>query len=219
MVSLIKHHFKTVDLPSYIIIPILLSFFYVAHIPPMFLYGVTVISIPIIIYLLNNKNKVDRFLISLPVEKKSIIKSRYLFSVMMATIILLFQLAVMFVHSLLFGGTQYVYDWKDICVLLCLAVIVTAIFIPIYHVFRSFILATAIISILFFLGVFFTLPKLINVLEMKDVIIFNDLDPGLSMLVEKYIPYQPYALLIMISVAVFYISMIISQRLYERKDY
>lgn len=207
-----------IDLTSYIVIPIMLFVFYVGYIPPTFLFVVTVISLPIIIYFINYKSNLDRFLISLPIEKNDIIKSRYLFTVMMAFIVLLFQVILMFIITTLFDGAQYVYGWQDIFVLMCLAMIVPAIAIPIYHLFRSFILATTVIAILFFISMFLMLSQLINILGMKDIIIFNDLDPGLSMLVEKFIPYQPFPILIIISVAIFYISIFVSQQLYTLRD-
>src|SRR5690625_1447000 len=218
MYTLIKHHFQTIDLTSLILIPVMLLFFYFAHMPPMFLFIVTVVSFPIIIYFFNHKYKIDRFLVSLPVHKNAIINSRYLFTVIIAVIILLFQIIMMFVITTLFNGTQYVYSFNDIVVLLCLAATIPAIAIPIYHIFRSFIMATTVVSILFFLSVIFTMPLLVEVLGMEDIIIFNDLDPSLSMLIEEIIPYQPFPILMIISVILFYISMIISQKLYTMRD-
>lgn len=218
MFTLIKHHFQTIDLTSSILIPSMLCFFYLTHMPPTFLFVITVISLPIIIYFSNHKNKVDHFIISLPVDKKGIIKSRYLFTVIMATIILVFQLLIMFVATTFFGGTQYVYSSNDIVTLLCLATIVPAITIPIYHLIRSFIMATTIIGILFFISVFFLFSLIIDVFELVDIIIFNDLDPGLSMVVEKFIPYQPFPILIIISIVIFHVSIFISQRLYILRD-
>src|SRR5690625_1673548 len=218
MVTLIKHHFQTIDLTSLILIPLMLLFFYFAHMPPMFLFIVTVVSFPIIIYFFNHKYKIDRFLVSLPVHKNTIITSRYLFTVIIAVIILLYQVIMMFVITTLFNGTQYVYSFNDIVVLLCLAAIIPAIAIPIYHIFHSFTMATTVVSILFFLSVIFTVPLLVEVLGMGDMIIFNDLDPGLSMLVEEIIPYQPFLILMMISIIIFYISMTISRKLYIKRD-
>ena len=196
----------------------MLLFFYFAHMPPMFLFIVTVVSFPIIIYFFNHKYKIDRFLVSLPVHKNAIITSRYLFTVIIAVIILLYQVIMMFVITTLFNGTQYVYSFNDIVVLLCLAAIIPAIAIPIYHIFHSFTMATTVVSILFFLSVIFTVPLLVEVLGMGDMIIFNDLDPGLSMLVEEIIPYQPFLILMMISIIIFYISMTISRKLYIKRD-
>src|SRR5690625_1608491 len=160
MYRLIKHHFQTIDLTSLILIPVMLFVFYFAHIPPMFLFIVSVLSFPIIIYCHNHRYNIDRFLVSLSVHKNAIINSRYLFTVLIAVIILLFQMIMMFVITTLFNGTQYVYSFKDIVVLLCLATIIPAIAIPIYHIFRSFIMATTVVSILFFLSVIFTVPLL-----------------------------------------------------------
>jgi len=218
MYTLIKHHFQTIDLTSLILIPVMLLFFYFAHMPPMFLFIVTVVSFPIIIYFFNHKYKIDRFLVSLPVHKNTIITSRYLFTVIIAVIILLYQVIMMFVITTLFNGTQYVYSFNGIVVLLCLAAIIPAIAIPIYHIFHSFTMATTVVSILFFLSVIFTVPLLVEVLGMGDMIIFNDLDPGLSMLVEEIIPYQPFLILMMISIIIFYISMTISRKLYIKRD-
>lgn len=218
MYILIKHHFKTIDLTSLILIPVMLFVFYFIHMPPMFFFIVTVVSFPIIIYFFNHKYKIDRFLVSLPVHKNTIINSRYIFTFSLAGAILLFQVMMMFVMTTLFNGTQYVYSFNDIVVLLCLAAIIPSIAIPIYHIFRSFIMATTLISILFFLTMIFTLPLLVDALGMEDMIIFNDLDSGLSMVVEEIIPYQPYLILMTISVIIFYLSMMVSQKLYTIQD-
>lgn len=218
MTTLIKHYFQTIDLTSTILIPFMLFIFYAMHIPPMYLFFITVVSIPIIIYYLNHKHKVDRYLVSFPVRKKDIIKSRYLFTISMSAFVLLFQIITMFICTKLLNGTQYVYSFKDIVVLLCLTLIICAIVIPIYHIFRSFIMATTVVSILFFLSVIFTIPLLVEILGMEDMIIFNDLDPGLSMLIEEIIPYQPFLILMMISIIIFYISMTISRKLYIKRD-
>src|SRR5690625_1345669 len=150
MTTLIKHYYRTIDLTSAILIPLMLFIFYAMHIPPMFLFFVTVISTPIVIYYLNHKHKVDRYLVSFPVRKKDIIKSRYLFSISMSSFVLVFQVITMFICTKLLNGTQYVYSFRDIVVLLCLTVDMCAIVIPIYHIFRFFIMSMFFVALLVF---------------------------------------------------------------------
>lgn len=221
MSSLIKHHFFMIDALSYFMIAILIAGGYLVSIPPTFLFVITIISLPIILYYYFDKNKVNRFLISMPISVHMIMQSRYLFTIFMTLIVLLFQGLVMISASWLWSGSQYMYGWRDAIVLLCLASIMIAIIIPIYQLFQSFPLATSITAILFFFGWFFILSGTIQVMDMEnnDIIIFNDLDPGLVLLVEKYIPYLPYPILIVGSGLFYYISCKVSVLLFPKKDY
>lgn len=218
MTKLMKYHFFTIDTVSYGAVAILLIGGYLASIPPTFLFFVVIISLPISLYYYSHKNNTDRFLISLPISPSTIIQSRYMFTSMMTIIVLVFQVIIMIASSVLFDGTEYMYTWQDIVSLFFIACIGLAIIIFFYHLISSFILATTIISLLFFIAFYFTLNEVINVMHFTDVIIFNDLDPGLALIVEKYIPFQPYIILGIISLTALYISMKVSDSLYSSQD-
>src|SRR5690625_791635 len=127
MCSLVKHHFSTIDLTSYILVPLMIIMGYLINVPPMFLFTVTVISIPVILYFFNHKSHADRFLVSLPVSTVSIIRSQYVFSVLLGLIILLLQRIIMTIIYVMFGTVFYIYDWRDVVILVSLVLIVPAI--------------------------------------------------------------------------------------------
>jgi len=218
MFSLVKHHFLTIDLTSYFVVPLMIIMGYLINVPPMFLFSVTVISIPIIIYFFNYKSHANRFLVSLPVSTISIIRSQYVFSVLLGMSILLLQLIIMAIVYVTFGTALYIYDWRDVIILFSLVLIVSAIVIPIYQLVRSFVWATVIVGVLYILGILSSLPLLVRALNMEDYINFNALDPGVHIVVEQYLPFQTYPLLLLIAIILFFVSMWLSYRLYASSD-
>src|SRR5690625_2647337 len=137
MFSLVKHHFLTIDLTSYFVVPLMIIMGYLINVPPMFLFSVTVISIPIIIYFFNYKSHANRFLVSLPVSTISIIRSQYVFSVLLGMSILLLQRIIMTIVDVMFGTLFYIYDLCDFLFIVILALIVLSIVISIYLLVRS----------------------------------------------------------------------------------
>lgn len=218
MFPLIKQHFIMNTTISHLAIALMIAGAYFVTIPPTFLFVISILSLPIILFFYDDKNHVNRWMISLPIAKKTLIQSRYLFTAIMSVIILLFQVLIMISLSSLSELSRYMYDWRDIIVLLCMSFIITAICMPIYYAIRSFAVATSIIAILSMLTSFFIMFPIIDVLGMDDIIIFNDMDSGFVLLVEKYIPIQPYTVLIIISALLFYISMKVSEQLLMKKD-
>lgn len=219
MFPLIKQHFLINSLISYLMIAGLITGAYLVAIPPTFLFIITILSLAIILFFYDDKNNVNQFMISLPIAKKTMIQSRYLYIALMSVVILLFQWLIMLSFPSPPEFFRYIYDWRDMIVLLSIAYLSTAICIPIYYALRSFALATGIIAILWCLGSFFMIFPIVSALGMDDMIIFNDMDAGFVLLVEKYIPIQPYAVLIIVSLLLFYISMKISEQLLRKKDY
>lgn len=219
MFSLVKHHFLAIDLTSYIVVPLMIIMGYLINVPPMFLFSITVISIPIIVYFFNYKSHANRFLVSLPVSTIAIIRSQYVFAVLLGMSILLLQRIIMTIVDVMFGTIFYIYDWRDVIILVSLALIVPAIVIPIYQLVRSFVGATVIVGVLYISGILFSLPLLVRALNMEDYINFNALDPGVHIVVEQYIPFQPYPLLLFIAIILFFVSMMLSYRLYASSDH
>src|SRR5699024_943535 len=218
MFSLVKHHFLAIDLTSYIVVPLMIIMGYLINVPPMFLFYVTVISIPIIIYFFNYKSDANQFLISLPVSTIAIIRGQYVFAVLLGLIILLLQLIIMTIVDVIFGTVYYIYDWRDVIILASLVLFVPAIVIPIYQLVRSFMWATVIVGVLYISGILFSLPLLVRALNMEDYINFNALDPGVHIVVEHYMPFQTYPLLLLIAIILFFVSMWLSYRLYASSD-
>ncbi|GAQ16458.1 accessory gene regulator protein C [Oceanobacillus picturae] len=154
---------------------------------------------------------------SLPVKRASIVQGRYVSILMVSIFFILYQGLCGRVLSLLFENNYYVYSWKDMLVLLCMAALIVAVGIPLYYGLTSFLMATGTLAFLYFFSIIFSLPSLTNVLGMEQEIIFNDLDPGLVLLVEKYIPFQTYVTLSLVTAILFYLSLKLSEQLFVKR--
>lgn len=218
MDSLIKHHLFMIDGLSYFLIGGLIVGGHIVLFPPTFLFIVTVTSLMIAFHYYLDKNKSNQFLISLPISFKAIIHSKYIFIFIMVAFIILLQGITMLIINVFVGTSQYTYDWRDIIVLLCTATIILSIIIPIYHFFKSMILSTTIVAMIFLIGFFTVMNRIIDVMVQGETIIFNNLDPGLVLITEKYIPYEPYTILISATLLLLFISMKVSVYLFKVRD-
>lgn len=215
MYPLIKQNLLITSAWSYVTILIIIAFSYIVTLPPIFSLLIIVMSLLITLFYYDDKNKVNPFLISLPIAKKSIVQSRYVTMVYLSIMLLFYQWLLMFLFS---TDSHYIYNWRDAITVISILLIMNAIYIPIYYLLRSPHVATGVVLIIFFIvGISFITP-LVNVLDMNDFIIFNDLDAGFHLLVERYIPFFPYLFFPIIALGIFYTSMKITERIYIYKD-
>lgn len=155
---------------------------------------------------------------SLPVKRASIVQGRYMSILMVSIFFILYQGLCGRILSLLFENNYYVYSWKDMLVLLCIAALIEVVAIPIYYGLSSFLMATGTLAFLYFFAIVSSLPPLTGVLGMEQEIIFNDLDPGFVLVIEKYIPFQPYVTLSLVTGILFYLSLKLSELLFVKKE-
>lgn len=183
--------------------------------PPIFILIFITLSFVINQFYYDQSIHINRFFISLPVSKKAIVQSRYV------SIVLIIVLYVLVQWALKFTGVEmhYAFDWKDILAMLSLQFIIIAIVIPFFYLIPSFIITVGTIMILMFFGLFYFLDGLVAVLGWEDEIIFNDIDPGLTLLVEKYIPYYPYIIFTLIAACLLYLSAKISEYIFCLRSY
>ncbi|NAP01434.1 hypothetical protein FRY77_36445 [Halomonas sp. MG34] len=191
--------------------------FYVVMLPSIFVFNVYVMTILIGLFFTDQRSKSRLYMSSLPVKRASIVKGRYVSILMVSIFFIFYQGLWGRVLSLLFENNYYIYSWKDMLVLLCMAALIEAVAIPIYYGLTSFLMATGGLAFLYFFSIIFSLPPLTNVLGMEREIIFNDLDPGFVLLVEKYIPFQPYITLSLVTAILFYLSLKLSELLFVKK--
>src|SRR5690625_1229823 len=158
MLSFVCQHFLSIELMSSMFLPLMITIEYFINVPPLFSFSITVISNSIIVYFVNFKSHANRFLVSLPVSTIAIIRSQYVFAVLLGMSILLLQRIIMTIVDVMFGTIFYIYDWRDVIILVSLALIVPAIVIPIYQLVRSFVGATVIVGVLYISGILFSLP-------------------------------------------------------------
>lgn len=198
----------------------ILAFFYIGTIPPYFLFSIFLISLIITPFYYDDKSNINRLIVSLPISKGMIIKSRYIFFVVISLCMIVFQYILMLsVPNIFEENSYYIYHWRDIIILISLTLLIISVMMPIYYWFESFILASFINIIVLMITAYFITDNLVHILQMNEEIIFNDIDPGFTLLVERYIPFQPYVTLIILSVIIFLLSMIISEKIFSRQDH
>ncbi len=192
--------------------------FYAVMFPLYFIFVAYVLAITVGLFFTDQREKSKLYMSSLPVNRVSIVRGRYVSILMVSICFVLYQSIWGRILSLTLENNYYVYSWKDMLVLLCIAALIEVVAIPIYYGLSSFLMATGILAFLYFLSIILTLPPLTNVLGMEHEIIFNDLDPGYVLLVEKYIPFQPYITLVLATAILFYLSLKLSELLFVKKE-
>ncbi|MEI3607345.1 ABC-2 transporter permease [Pseudogracilibacillus sp. SE30717A] len=217
MLTFVKKDFSLHRWSTYIGIAVFLFLAYFITLPSTFIFVVCLFALFLPVFYDDAEHKVNRYFISTPVKKEVILTSRYLFSVLIILMILVMQLGIMVLLEPLKGGTLYIYNWKDIFVLFCIGCTIIAISIPIITLFNSINLSFGIILALFGAGNTLLIIELFNVLHMEDEILLNDLDGGFILLVEKYLPFQPYIMLGIITAIILLASWFVTLKLFNRK--
>lgn len=216
MYPLVKQHFLSNSYSTYITIIVIIGGLYLIQIPPVTLFIITLLAMMVGVFYYDDKNKMNRFIVSLPVKKSQMIQSRYVYFLILAFMMLVFQSIVMVLSSNLVS--YYQYGWRDFIVVFCIGGLIISVGIPIYYFVRKFLVATGIILFIYFIVSFFMFNELSQVLNTGNFIIFNELDKGYILLAEKYIPYQPFILLPLFVGILMYGSMKVSERIFLNKD-
>src|SRR5690625_6879344 len=88
---------------------------FIMSLPASFIFVVSFFALIFSLYTYDNKNHVQRFIVSLPVSKKDIIRGRYIYSVCTVIFLLLILWVWMGLLSLspLLTDNHYVYNWRD----------------------------------------------------------------------------------------------------------
>ncbi|MEC5423004.1 ABC-2 transporter permease [Virgibacillus sp. C22-A2] len=220
MKQLVKYDFLVHTWGAILSVFILIPIGYAVNLPPISTYIIVLVTSIITLFYYDTRANANHFLVSLPISKSSIVKSRYQSVIIFALCILIYQWIIGHVLPPFFEASNYVYSWKEIMILASLSALIAAIVIPFFYLFRSFIIAAVCVLIIVFITTFYLLGALITVLSMEDqdMIIFNDLDPGFVLLVEKHIPVQPFLILPLVSIVILYVSIAVSTQLFSKKD-
>lgn len=183
--------------------------------PPILTLFIITLSFVINQFYYDQRAYIHRFLISLPMPKKSIVQSRYI------SVIFIILLYVLIQWLLGFTGVEmhYAFHWEDVIAVISLQFVLIAIVIPLFYLIPSFIIAAGTIIVMMIFGLFYFVDALVSILGLEEEIIFNDLDPGLVLLVEKYIPYQPYLILVIVSIAFLYLSVKLSTYIFSLRNH
>src|SRR5690625_1176344 len=193
MGNLVKQNFLIHSPYTYIGIILGMMVAFLMAIPASFIFVVSFFALIFSLYTYDDRNHVQRFIISLPVSKKDVVRGRYLYSLFTIILLLLILWGWMGLLSLspLLTDSHYVYNWQDIVVMFAIGSFIISVSSPI--LFRlPFYLSTIIILSLLGGAAFFYTSAMMDVLarEDADIIIINDIDACLSLVAEKYISFE-----------------------------
>ncbi|MCT2536232.1 ABC-2 transporter permease [Aquibacillus koreensis] len=178
------------------------------------------IALMIHLFFYDYKSLANRYLVSLPVSKKIIVGSRYLFIVLMAMVVVVVQWLLNIGLTQTNGIFQpYIYSWKDMIVLLSFFLILSSICLPMYYYFANFMMTLYLQFGMFLVGAFFFSWILIehkfggeNEFWIDNQTIF------LAPWIESILSFYPYLLLPVIAICMYVISMRFSEKLLGRRD-
>jgi len=219
MFILIKKDIQANHWGIYVGTIIFLLITYLITLPPTIIYLLSCFSIIFSAFSYDDKADANRYFLSMPIIKADIVKSRYLYSIVIIIGTLLIQLIIMIMTHFIFATHFYMYSWQDSITLIGIAFLMIAVFTPVMYYFHSII--NAMFSILFLVGLstMVMMGELDKVLSFTNTIIFNDIDHGFSLLVEKYFPSPAHVLFIISTSILLYLSMLLSTSLFKKKDY
>ena len=203
----------------YVAIAILIPIGYVFTLPPFHIsLGVLLPVLFIGVFYSDHRSRINRYMVSLPVSRKSIVFSRYISMLLVWIGTVLYQLIIGNLIARFVPYDVFTFGWKEIVTLLCLGLIMLAFFVPLFFLFKSFVLPIIIIAVCYFTVFFYSLDALVNISEMENEIIFNYLDMWIVPLVESIITVQPYLILPILSVGLFYVSIALSKLVINRNE-
>ncbi|HLR70061.1 MAG TPA: ABC-2 transporter permease [Pseudogracilibacillus sp.] len=218
MIRLINKDFQANNWSVYIGVIVFIFISYLVTIPPTVIFLLSTFAIVFSAYSHDDKNSVNRFLLSMPIVKEDIVKSRYVYSVTIAIGTLLIQLIMMNIISFFFETNLYMYTWQDVMTLIGMVGVMIAIFSPILYLFRSITNAMFFICFLIGVGTVLLMNELERVLPFTNTIVFNDIDAGFALLVERYFPAPAYIVFILFSSLLMYLSFLLSIYLFKQRD-
>src|SRR5690625_7804502 len=112
MGNLVKQNFLILSPHTYLGVILAMLVAFIMALPASFIFVVSFFALIFSLYTYDNKNHVQRFIVSLPVSKKDIIRGRYIYSV--CTVIFLLLILLLCVGllslSLVFTVSHHVYD-------------------------------------------------------------------------------------------------------------
>lgn len=191
---------------------------YLVTLPPTAFYLLSVFTITFSIYTYDEKGRVNHLLVSMPIRRKDIVKSRYLYSLTVAVCILCLQLIIMIVIHFLFTMNLYIYTWQDILTLLGLTCLMFAIFTPVFYIVSSTTKAMFYILILIAVSTVILMNELDRALSFSNSFILNDIDAGFALIIENYFPTLSYVIFILLVSILLYSSFLLSNYFFNKKD-
>lgn len=215
MVALLKRDFL-ISLTYVLTILILIPFVYAIHVSPLAIFTGTVIGLFAGLYYYDQQAGINKYLVSLPISRKTIINARYLFSVLLMIFTLTYIFLIdNFVHLFFPNYGAEPLPGELFFNFFCISVLIIAIYLPIYTKFNYM---TAFIIQL----VSMFLVPMILIMIMTWLLEISKFGPQINELIEFLLQiYSANPLVVsIVSVGlILFISWSISQRIYSRKDF
>lgn len=219
MLKIMKSNFLQYWRLEMVFIPILISGSYLAIDMPIIMLSFIVFpAFMTDIFYYEKKTSAYRFFVSLPINEKTIVQSRYLFFLFCLLIMTLYQWLTVYSIERFIGGTDYIYTWKTALVAFGLGLTIASVILPFFYLLRSVYIAICMMLIIILIFLVASLEPLVTALNMTDYISFNHVDRGYIILAEKYLPYAPFLLFLIVSCVLYYFSSELSTRFFVRKD-
>lgn len=201
MLNLIKRDVIIQKKQLYVFIPLIL-FFIMMKVPPILLFLVVSIFIPLNSYAYDERAETNILLNSLPYTRKEIIAARYIGSFF-----------YMVVSVLLAIGLLYLFDrpfeWIDVGIGISSSILFTAFAFPMFYIFKRGYVSLAIMI------AFFSLVAFVPLLLRKITVQLSEI---VSYIQELSLPVL-YSSVAGIALAIYLISWFITMNIYMRKAF
>lgn len=193
-----------------------LLFITITTLPPMFAAFVCLLAICFSLFTYDERKHVAIFLRSMPVSSGEVVKSRYIFSIVVSLLICLFLWGM----QALFAPASimpFSYGWQDFYVFFMLLCIFIALIFPLMYGIKNTNIAMMLLLVLIIISTYFTLDLLVKELGMTNDIVFNHIDLGFALYAERIFPFAPFLMITAVTVVLLFISIYLSIALYNRK--
>ena len=197
----------------YVAIAILIPVGHFLTIPPFQIsLGMLLPVLFIGVFYSDHQAHITRYMVSLPVSRSSLVISRYLSMLIVWIGTIVYQLIMGNLMARFVPYHIFTLGWKEVVILLSLGLIMLACFVPLFFLFKSFVLPIIIIAVCYFAVFLYTLDALVNISGMENEIIFNHLDQWTVPLIESVIHIQPYLVITIVAFSLFSLSIFISNK-------
>lgn len=138
-----------------LIIFLLIPLFYAINVQYQYIYGYAILFIIFVIFNADYKNKINRFLVSLPIEQRKLVTGRYAYSLFVLLLLLIFHYIVdAIVHAGLPSLDVEPLTGQTILFIIFSLTIGISLSLPVYYFFKSFIIAAFVNGLLLGFGLF-----------------------------------------------------------------
>lgn len=182
-----------------------------------FTYFLLIGSIISSLFYSDSKTKIEVFNTSLPITSLASVKGRYLFILLLAIFLLVFQWGIALIFDFTLNiSSPYHYQWEDFIIILSVVLVMTAVLVPLFYLFKSLYLA---LTIQFLLILTFSITVFEVVFQVQDdgFYYFNNQTILLPPFIKEIIPFQTLPVIAVTAVVSYYLSIHLSSRLLQRR--